>query len=110
MAQQTVQVLNNYIDGQWVEAATEHSETVYNPASGEEMARVPLSSRVDVDRAVAAAKAAFAGWSKTPCRAEHGSCSNISSCWWSIGMNWRRRSRWRMEKLQRGLRRGAARH
>lgn len=66
MAQQTVQVLNNYIDGQWVEAATEHLETVYNPASGEEMARVPLSSRVDVDRAVAAAKAAFAGWSKTP--------------------------------------------
>lgn len=66
MAQQTVQVLNNYIDGQWVEAAAERTETVYNPASGEEMASVPLSSRVDVDRAVAAAKAAFAGWSKTP--------------------------------------------
>ena len=36
-----------------------------NPATGEEIADVPLSTEEDVDRAVAAAKAAFDGWSTT---------------------------------------------
>ncbi|AIQ44669.1 methylmalonate-semialdehyde dehydrogenase [Paenibacillus sp. FSL R7-0273] len=66
MAQQNVEVLKNYIGGEWVEAKSEQSEPVFNPASGEELARVPLSGREDVDRAVAAAQEAFAGWSKTP--------------------------------------------
>ncbi|AIQ50275.1 CoA-acylating methylmalonate-semialdehyde dehydrogenase [Paenibacillus sp. FSL R7-0331] len=66
MAQQNVEVLKNYIGGEWVEAKSEQSEAVFNPASGEELARVPLSGREDVDRAVAAAQEAFAGWSKTP--------------------------------------------
>ncbi|MBY0009550.1 CoA-acylating methylmalonate-semialdehyde dehydrogenase [Paenibacillus typhae] len=66
MAQQNVEVLKNYIGGEWVEAKSEQTEPVFNPASGEELARVPLSGREDVDRAVAAAAEAFAGWSKTP--------------------------------------------
>ncbi|KUP24976.1 CoA-acylating methylmalonate-semialdehyde dehydrogenase [Paenibacillus sp. DMB5] len=66
MAQQNVEVLKNYIGGEWVEAKSEQTEPVFNPASGEELARVPLSGREDVDRAVAAAEEAFAGWSKTP--------------------------------------------
>ncbi|UQZ34384.1 methylmalonate-semialdehyde dehydrogenase (CoA acylating) [Paenibacillus sp. PK3_47] len=66
MEQQTVQVLKNYINGQWEEAASEQTETVYNPATGKELGRVPLSGKEDVDRAVASAKAAFADWSKTP--------------------------------------------
>jgi malonate-semialdehyde dehydrogenase (acetylating)/methylmalonate-semialdehyde dehydrogenase len=39
---------------------------VRNPASGEEIARVPLSSGADVDAAVQAAKAAFPMWRDTP--------------------------------------------
>src|SRR3954451_2802889 len=35
------------------------------PATGEELAQEPVSSREDVDRAVAAARKAFATWSKT---------------------------------------------
>ncbi len=66
MAQQNVEVLKNYIGGEWVEAKSGQTEPVFNPASGEELARVPLSGREDVDRAVAAAAEAFAGWSKTP--------------------------------------------
>ncbi|CAM4218681.1 CoA-acylating methylmalonate-semialdehyde dehydrogenase [Paenibacillus typhae] len=66
MSQQNVEVLKNYIGGEWVEAKSEQTEPVFNPASGEELARVPLSGREDVDRAVAAAEEAFAGWSKTP--------------------------------------------
>ena len=35
---------------------------VTNPATGEVLARVPLSGRADVDAAVAAARDAFPGW------------------------------------------------
>ena len=36
-----------------------------NPATGEELARAPISSAEDVDRAVRAARRAFDGWSQT---------------------------------------------
>lgn len=59
-------LLQNFINGQWVAAETEREETVPNPATGEILARVPLSTRNDLDRAVQAADAAFRTWSKVP--------------------------------------------
>lgn len=57
--------LKNYIDGEWVESSGETLE-VGNPATGEVIARVPLSTPKEVDQAVAAAKAAFEEWRETP--------------------------------------------
>jgi acyl-CoA reductase-like NAD-dependent aldehyde dehydrogenase len=54
--------LNNYqmyIDGQWVDAEGGDSFTSINPATGEEWARIPAATAVDVDRAVNAAHRAF---------------------------------------------------
>lgn len=59
-------VMKNYIAGEWVELSTSRTEPVYNPAMGEVIAEVPLSTKEDVDRAVQAANEAFKGWSKTP--------------------------------------------
>jgi len=39
--------------------------TVINPATGEQIAEVPVASAEDVDRAVAAARGAFHGWANT---------------------------------------------
>ncbi|HEX5851907.1 MAG TPA: gamma-aminobutyraldehyde dehydrogenase [Solirubrobacteraceae bacterium] len=58
------QTLNNFIDGERV-AADGETEAVLNPATGEEIARAPVSSAQDVDRAVRAARRAFEGWSTT---------------------------------------------
>ncbi|WP_409174168.1 CoA-acylating methylmalonate-semialdehyde dehydrogenase [Brevibacillus fortis] len=58
--------LKNYIGGQWVDSLTTRFEDVPNPATGELLSRVPLSTREDVDKAVAAAKEAFVSWSATP--------------------------------------------
>lgn len=58
--------MKNYIGGQWVEAQTDCFEEVPNPATGEIMSRVPLSSRQDVDEAVKAALNAFPAWSEKP--------------------------------------------
>lgn len=62
----SVQTLNNLIGGQWVPSRSGKTEPVYNPATEEVLAYVPISSREDLDEAVAAAKAAFGSWSKTP--------------------------------------------
>ncbi|WP_286232151.1 CoA-acylating methylmalonate-semialdehyde dehydrogenase [Neobacillus mesonae] len=66
MTATTTTVLKNFINGEWVEAKTEKFESVPNPATGEELAQVPLSTREDLDAAVQVAKAAYKTWSKTP--------------------------------------------
>jgi betaine-aldehyde dehydrogenase len=64
MATTAQRTLKNFIDGEAVEAAEGRTAPVLNPATGEEIAQAPVSTKADVDRAVAAARAAFdAGWS-----------------------------------------------
>jgi 1-pyrroline dehydrogenase len=52
-----------FIDGDWTDAASGETVPVINPATEEEIARVPKGDAADVDRAVAAARAAFDTWS-----------------------------------------------
>ena len=51
--------LKNMIDGKQVAPADGKREDVLNPATGEVIAKAPLSSKRDVDNAVKAAKSAF---------------------------------------------------
>ncbi|WP_260960999.1 aldehyde dehydrogenase family protein [Pseudomonas citri] len=61
---QTLQQL--YINGAWSSPTHPTTLPVVNPATEEIVAEVAQGSSVDVDRAVAAARAAFPGWSATP--------------------------------------------
>jgi betaine-aldehyde dehydrogenase len=56
-----------YINGEWVESSSDKTFPVYDPSTEEVIARVPDGNSKDVDRAVAAAKAAFeeGPWSTT---------------------------------------------
>jgi betaine-aldehyde dehydrogenase len=65
MATATKTKLQNFIDGEFVDAADGATEEVTNPANGEAIAEMPLSNEEDVNRAVAAAKRAFDSWSTT---------------------------------------------
>jgi malonate-semialdehyde dehydrogenase (acetylating)/methylmalonate-semialdehyde dehydrogenase len=58
--------VHNYIDGAWTPATSQESLPVKNPATGETLGLVPLSSGADLDAAVQAAKRAFPGWRATP--------------------------------------------
>ncbi len=49
------------INGEWVDAASGETLDVINPATNQKLASVPRAGREDVDRAVAAARAAFDG-------------------------------------------------
>ncbi|MDQ7842603.1 MAG: CoA-acylating methylmalonate-semialdehyde dehydrogenase [Armatimonadota bacterium] len=56
----------NHIAGEWTRATGGRGLEVFNPASGEVIARVPLSSAADVDHAAQAAARAFREWRRTP--------------------------------------------
>jgi betaine-aldehyde dehydrogenase len=55
-----------YVNGQWVEPAGSGTLDVTNSTTEEVMGRIPEAAPEDVDRAVAAARAAFEAWSGTP--------------------------------------------
>ncbi len=57
--------LQNYIDGEWVDATATECFDVVNPATGEILAQTPMSSSDDVDRAVQAAQDVFMEWRET---------------------------------------------
>ncbi len=60
-----VRTLRNYVGGQWRESAAAGALESRNPATGELLAQVPLSTAADVDLAVRAARAAFPAWRET---------------------------------------------
>src|SRR3954454_18509225 len=59
-------LLGNYVGGRWVAATAGRQQDVRNPATGEALARVPLSNAADVDAAVKAARAALPEWRARP--------------------------------------------
>ncbi len=57
--------LNHYIDGAWVESEGGTRHEVIDPATELACTEITLGSPADVDKAVAAARAAFEDWSQT---------------------------------------------
>jgi len=57
--------LKFYIDGRWVAPVELHTVHVVNPATEQVSGTIALGSVADVDKAVRAARNAFATWSKT---------------------------------------------
>ena len=61
-----VKNLRNYINGEWTEALSSQYREVVDPATMQLLAKVPLSSAGEVNRAVEAANEAFPRWRRTP--------------------------------------------
>lgn len=62
----TVKKVKNFIGGAWVDSQADKFEDIPNPATGEILAKVPLSTTEDVEQAVTSAKEAFLTWKKVP--------------------------------------------
>lgn len=58
--------LQNYINGEWVDSKATVFWDVINPATRNVLAKVPMSTRKEIDAAIGAAKAAFPEWRRTP--------------------------------------------
>jgi len=61
-----LKIMQNFINGEWVESKSTSFGNVYNPATGEKIAKVPYGTQEVVDMAVNAAKEAFVEWRETP--------------------------------------------
>jgi acyl-CoA reductase-like NAD-dependent aldehyde dehydrogenase len=62
-------VARMFVNGEGVDAASGATTPVRNPATGEVIDSVPTADAADTRRAIDAAAAAFAAWSKTPAQA-----------------------------------------
>jgi malonate-semialdehyde dehydrogenase (acetylating)/methylmalonate-semialdehyde dehydrogenase len=65
MAVAEVEALN-YVAGEWHRSRSSDFMEIFNPATTELLARVPLAGRDDVAEAVSAASRAFPAWRRTP--------------------------------------------
>jgi succinate-semialdehyde dehydrogenase/glutarate-semialdehyde dehydrogenase len=54
-----------YVGGTWIEADSGETFPVVDPATGQELARVPRMGAAETRRAIDAARAAYPGWRKT---------------------------------------------
>jgi malonate-semialdehyde dehydrogenase (acetylating)/methylmalonate-semialdehyde dehydrogenase len=61
------EIARNYVGGRWIDPPPGAALLdVIDPATGQPIAKLPLSTKVDVEAAVAAAQAAFPAWRATP--------------------------------------------
>src|SRR5437879_9639931 len=58
----TVRTLQNFVGGAWVDSTSDNVRPIVSPVTGETLAEVPDASAEDIDRAVAAARAAQPMW------------------------------------------------
>src|SRR6202048_4287095 len=65
MATTAVKRRQMFIGGKWVDGSGSESQQVINPATGDVIAEVPKGTQEDVERAVAAARKAYADWFET---------------------------------------------
>lgn len=64
----TLPVMKPYIGGQWIDSESQKYNTIYDPSTGKPIAQVPQCTAAEVEKAIAAAKAAFPAWRDTPVR------------------------------------------
>jgi len=59
-------MLQLLIDGEWIRSESTESLPVFNPATGQQISKVPLSSKNEIDRAVDSSQEAFERWKEVP--------------------------------------------
>lgn len=68
-----------WVGGEWIDAESGQTYPVYNPATGQEIARIAKGGLPEVERAVQAAHRAFAGWSRATQAERSGALNRIAA-------------------------------
>lgn len=61
-----MEILKNYINGEWTSSKSKTSLPVINPATGKEMYKVPAGCKEDVEQAAEGAMSSFTDWRNIP--------------------------------------------
>jgi len=59
-----VEKIQNFINGKLVDSKSERSSPVYNPATGEVIAQVPLATDAEMEQVISVAREAFPKWAR----------------------------------------------
>ena len=59
-------LIKHFIDGKLISGDSKRTGKVYNPATGEQSAKVIQATKNDIDNAVSVAKKSFLSWSEKP--------------------------------------------
>ena len=62
----TIRKIRNYVNGEFAESKSGETRDVLNPATGEILAKVPMSTKEEVQQVIKSADDAFWGWRSTP--------------------------------------------
>jgi len=62
-----IETLRPFINGQFVDSKADRYMPIYDPSTGETIARTPCCTLEEVEAAIHAAKIAYPGWRDTPC-------------------------------------------
>lgn len=82
-----------YIEGDWVTIAASESvdeHALYDPNSGEVIAKTHLCNSTEVESAAHAASRAYATWSQTSVNERHRMCRRLQIRWRSSLISWLR--------------------
>ena len=63
-----IQTLQPYINGEYVDSKTQRYSDVFNPSTGQVIAKAPNCTKEEMEGAIAAASAAYPAWRDTPVR------------------------------------------
>ncbi len=61
-----IPTLQFYINGSWQDSKTESFQEIFNPSTGEVIAKSPCCTKSEVEAAIASAAKAYPGWTQTP--------------------------------------------
>ncbi|MEI6101529.1 MAG: CoA-acylating methylmalonate-semialdehyde dehydrogenase [Eubacteriales bacterium] len=64
-----MEILKPFVNGDFQETKSEKTMDIYNPSTGEVIAKTPCCTREDVQQAIQAAKEAYPAWSAKPAHA-----------------------------------------
>ncbi len=77
-----METVGHFIDGSRIAGGSANAP-ITDPSTGKVTKQVALGSKADVDKAVAAAAAAFPAWAATPAPRRAAPCS-AGLRWWSL--------------------------
>src|SRR5579884_1356376 len=66
VTQNAITTCKMLVGGKWIDSSSKDFTNVYNPSTGEVIAKVPVGSKQDVHTAVEAAQKAFETWRDVP--------------------------------------------
>ena len=58
-------IIEHWINGSLESSSSDRFGDIFNPSSGEVISKLPMGNKRDLEKAVAAAEAAYLSWSKT---------------------------------------------